>query len=68
MQEGKNQQAHYCDQHSGVVAEVKTLKESDIKQWAAIERIQNRLPVWGTTVISLLTFLLGIAVSFAMKK
>jgi len=35
------------------------------KQWAAIEKLQNRLPVWATLVISLLTFLLGAAITYA---
>jgi hypothetical protein len=47
---------------------MKTLKESVKDQWVIIEKVQNRLPVWGTTVISLLTFLLGIVLSYAMKK
>jgi hypothetical protein len=65
---GDKPQEHYCDLHSGVMMKIGALEKSDEKQWNAIEKIQNRLPIWGTTVISLLTFLLGIAVSFAMKK
>jgi hypothetical protein len=67
MQEGKTQE-HYCSLHSGVIADMNTLKSSVKDQWSAIEKIQNRLPVWGTTIISILTFFLGIAVSFALKK
>lgn len=35
------------------------LEKSDADQWTAINALRNRLPVWGTLVVSLLTFLLG---------
>lgn len=38
------------------------LKESDKELWSAVNVLRNRLPVWATIVISLLTFLLGTAV------
>jgi hypothetical protein len=57
-----------CEFHSGVEKQIETLEANDEKQWTAIERLQNRLPVWGTLVISLLTFFLGLAVGFISVK
>jgi hypothetical protein len=39
-------------------------KEND-DQWTVINQLRNRLPVWATIVISLLTFLLGASISYA---
>jgi len=41
------------------------LEVSDRDQWEAINHLQNRLPTWATLVISLLTFLLGCALTYA---
>lgn len=46
--------------------EINTLKESDERQWLAIEKLQNRLPIWATTVISLLTFFIGCTTTYAV--
>ena len=46
--------------------EITTLKESDVKQWLAIDKLQNRLPIWATTVISLLTFFVGCTTTYAV--
>lgn len=46
--------------------QIDTLKESDIKQWAAIEKLRNRLPIWATTLISLLTFFMGCTTTYAV--
>lgn len=54
-----------CEEHSGFEARLVNLEDSDKKQWTSIEKIQNRLPVWGTVVISLLTFLLGASLTYA---
>ena len=35
-----------CDEHSGCIEAIETLKKSDGKQWEVIERIRNRPPVW----------------------
>ena len=52
-----------CPSHSGVAAEIKSIRqqqETDREElWAAIDRLRNRLPVWATAVISVLTFLVG---------
>jgi len=45
---------------------IETLKENDEKQWAAIERLQNRLPLWATTLISILTFAIGCVTTYAV--
>ena len=45
---------------------IKTLKESDEKQWEAIEKLQNRLPIWATTIISILTFAIGCVSTYAV--
>ena len=46
--------------------EITTLKESEEHQWRAIEKLQNRLPIWATTVISLLTFFVGCTTTYAV--
>lgn len=53
----------YCPEHSGFESRMETLENSDVRQWDAIERLQNRLPVWATLFISFLTFLLGAAIA-----
>lgn len=57
-----------CPAHSGLINEIENLRESDMKQWMAIEKLQNRLPVWATLVFSLLTFFLGLSVGFITIK
>jgi hypothetical protein len=54
-----------CPEHSGISADIRTLKNSDEKQWEAIKNLQNRLPVWATIVLSILTFFLGAAFTYA---
>ncbi len=56
-----------CTAHSGLLSDIEQIKASDAKQWLAIEKLQNRLPVWATAVISVLTFLLGAAVTYGIK-
>ena len=58
----------HCEHHSGFKAEIQTLKDSDIKQWAVLDKLQNRLPVWATLVISILTFALGFVSSMLAMK
>ena len=53
------------NKYAAHAVEIKNLKDSDVRQWDAIEKLQNRLPVWATLVISLLTFLLGCALTYA---
>jgi len=63
--------ADKCEAHSGLVSDVKNLYASDKKQWDAIERLQNRLPIWATLVISVLSAISTWALtyaSFAMGK
>jgi len=48
------------------VEAIKTLKESDERQWEAIERLQNRLPVWATMLFSFLTFAIGCVTTYAV--
>jgi len=52
-------------EQTAVDVEIKNLKDSDNRQWEAIEELQKRLPVWATVVISLLTFLLGCSLTYA---
>lgn len=54
-----------CTHHSGMESEVRMLKESDKLQWNAIDKIRDRLPVWGTIVISILMFALGATMTYA---
>lgn len=51
-----------CDVHS---EKIERLEKETEDQWTAINRLRDRLPVWGTVVISLLTFLLGCALTYA---
>ena len=51
---------------AGHAEAIQTLKESDEKQWAAIEKLQNRLPLWATTLISILTFGIGCVSTYAV--
>lgn len=60
---GVNEEQHnQCQTSIENTKDIEHLKESDKSQWGAIRALQNRLPVWATIVISLLTFLLGTAV------
>ena len=54
-----------CNAGVDLSRRVSHLEDSDDKQWLIIERLQNRLPVWATMVISLLTFLLGCSLTYA---
>ncbi len=60
-----DEQIPICNHHSGIISDIEQIKESDKKQWLAIEKLQARLPVWATTVISILSFLLGAALTYA---
>ena len=53
-----------CKKHSGMESDIKTLQKDTTEQWTAINLLRNRLPLWATIVISLLTFLLGISVKY----
>jgi len=57
--------SEFCSLHSGTSARIEILETSDKEQWVAIDRLQNRLPVWATLLISLLTFALGAALTYA---
>jgi len=43
-----------------------TLKVNDDNQWKAIAKLQNRLPLWATTLISILTFAIGCVSTYAV--
>lgn len=59
--------AKTADERIGIAeTEIGNLKISDENQWGAIDKLQNRLPVWGTTIISVLTFLLGCSATYAV--
>jgi hypothetical protein len=45
-----------CGQHD---ADISNLKASDERQWALLEKIQDRLPVWATFAFGVLTLLIG---------
>jgi len=51
-----------CDVHG---QRLDTLEKENEDQWAALNKLRDRLPVWATLVISLLTFLLGCALTYA---
>jgi len=52
-----------CGIHDEAIA---TLKKDTEAQWAAIEKLRNRLPGWATLVISLLTFALGFSLNYTV--
>lgn len=52
-----------CGEHSKAI---ENLERDTAAQWAAIDKLRNRLPVWGTLVISLLTFALGFTLNYAV--
>lgn len=61
-----------CPAHSGITEALQNLynkdnqlEETDKEQWEQIRRLQNRPPVWTTIVISVLTFALGSALTYA---
>lgn len=57
-----------CPAHSGIEKEIEALQGSDRDQWDAINHLRNRLPVWATLLISVLTFALGAALTYAGMK
>jgi hypothetical protein len=62
---GESAMERICEFHSGVNARMENLEESDKLQWEAIEKIKDRIPVWGTLLISVLTFALGASLTYA---
>jgi len=62
MAENKN---GLCKGHSGIDERITKVEAETEKQWKVLDQLRNRLPVWATLVISLLTFLLGGAITYA---
>ena len=54
-----------CQAHSGILQQLENLEGDTKEQWTAINQLRNRLPVWATIVISLLTLLLGATATYA---
>ncbi len=50
-----------CENHS---VRIEHLEKADEDKQTWLEKLQNRPPVWCTVVISLLTFLLGMAIKW----
>jgi hypothetical protein len=59
-----------CDQHSGICSNNAALsaalntsndnnKEAHDRMWESINNLQNRLPVWATVLIAILTGIIG---------
>lgn len=57
-----------CPEHSGFESRIENLEISDTKQWNAIDRIMNRPPVYVSAIYAVLTFLLGVAITYAQMK
>ena len=55
----------FCKAHSGIDERILKVEAETEKQWKVLDQLRNRLPVWATIVISLLTFLLGASVTYA---
>lgn len=51
-----------CDVHK---TKIDRLEKETEEQWTAINKLRDRLPVWATIAISLLTFLLGCSLTYA---
>lgn len=45
---------------------IETLEEETERQWTAIDKLQNRLPVWASMLISILTFAIGCVTTYAV--
>jgi hypothetical protein len=54
-----------CKEHTGHEQRIDNCEKTNDEQWKAINELRNRLPVWATVVISVLTFFLGGALTFA---
>jgi len=59
----KEDEGKLCGAHTEAI---RNLKESDKMQWESIERLQNRLPVWATMLMSILTFGMGCITTYAI--
>jgi len=51
-----------CDSHN---IRIKKVEADTEKQWEAINELRKRPPIWCTAIISLLSFLLGAAITYA---
>lgn len=54
--------AQTCNEHSGCIEAITNLKESDGKQWEAINAIKNRPPVWMSLLFSLALCVIGLLI------
>ena len=61
----KEEQNNLCKSHSGFESRLENLEHNRDEMWEAIEKLRNRLPVWATVVISVLTFGLGASLTYA---
>lgn len=60
-----NQPDHIdCPTGAACTARISSLIESDTRQWEAIDRLRNRLPLWATTTIALLSAASGAMTSY----
>lgn len=50
-------------EHEGINEAIIHLKDSDLKQWEAIDKLRNRLPLWATFMIGgLMSIVTGLIV------
>ena len=68
QQPREEQRDHVCPLHSGIEERTKNNSRRLGVLEVTMERVQNRLPVWATAVISLLTLLLGALGAAAFGK
>ncbi len=54
-----------CKEHSGLLQKINDVKDDTDKQWAEINRIRNRPPIWCTAVIAVLSASLGSVLTYA---
>jgi hypothetical protein len=56
-----------CEDHSGCIARIDNLEDSNVEIWKDLNSLRNRPPVWCTVIISLLTFGMGFIVALKVN-
>lgn len=59
-------EGQHCEAHE---VKIQKLEESDERQWAALDKLQHRLPIWATFVIGgLMSLAAGLLVSLSGRS
>jgi len=54
-----------CKQHSGIIQKLDDCAKDTVKQWAEIDKIKNRPPVWCTILLMAMSGLMGSILTYA---